>query len=111
MLQAQESFGDLSDLDAMLNSFQAVNSQNGSVHDLLGKLRSYHSMYLSLGHPQEFTSFGEFVFTGKLEYLDGGKKVMVADEVIDRIKANDAEKQVWRKMGLAGTMAPDLNFS
>lgn len=110
MFSKNDSDTDKGSLEHLMNSFLAVNKQNGGEHEITGKLKAYHSAYLTLGYPEEFTSFSEYAVTGKLEYKKDNEMQAVPESLIDPIKEGDAHKQAMRKLGLSYTMDTDLNF-
>ncbi len=91
-------------------SAELIDKQNGGEHNLLGKLKAYHSIYLSLGRPENFTAYGEFIATGKLSYTLNGKTELMPQEHINKIIEQDAAKQNFRRMGIPQTMSTDINF-
>lgn len=110
MFSKNDSDTDKGSLEHLMKSLLAVNKQNGGEHEITGKLKAYHSVYLTLGYPEEFTSFSEYAVTGKLEYKKDNEVHVVPESLIEPLREGDAQKQALRKLGLSYTMDTDLNF-
>lgn len=82
----------------------------GVTDTLAASVKIYHSLYLQLGRPKEFTNLTEFLKTGELSFSRNGKRVEVDPAIIEDIRHGEIAQLLSRSSPVKLPKEPDINL-
>lgn len=90
--------------------FSSFVEGSGITDTLAASVKIYHSIYLQLGRPKEFTNLTEFLKTGELSFTRDGKRIDVDPETIENIRYGEIAQLLSRSSPVKLPKEPDINL-